>query len=44
MYAAFEADRFFPNLDEKPGMFFAEWSSRPIEENGVKYQFIKYVR
>ena len=40
--AEFEADRYFPNLDEL-GMKVV-WSSDVQEEKGIRYQFLKYSR
>jgi len=37
------ADRFFPNLDADPNWKIAE-KSEILEENGIKYQYIDYVR
>ena len=37
---AFDADRFFPNLEEKG--FEVTWESEPQEENGYSYTFRKY--
>ena len=37
------ADRFFPNLDENPDWEIAE-TSEILEENGIKYQYVDYVR
>jgi len=44
MYAEFEADRFFPNLDEQPENFKVVRESEITSENGVKYQFFEYAR
>ena len=44
LYASFEADRFFPNLDEAPDVFKTEWSGAVLEEKGVRYQFFMYKR
>jgi dihydrofolate reductase len=44
IFAAYEADRHFPNLDERPDCFSCEPASDVIEENGVRYQFFKYTR
>ncbi|MCL1808290.1 MAG: dihydrofolate reductase [Clostridiales bacterium] len=44
IFAAFEADRHFPNLDENPDKYAIAWSSGIVGENSVKYQFIEYVR
>jgi len=43
IHEAFEADRYFPNLDEQPESFKVVSESEVIEENGVKYQFFEYV-
>lgn len=37
------ADRFFPNLDCDPAWEIAE-ASEILEENGIRYQYIDYVR
>lgn len=39
----FNADTFFPNLDEYEG-FECTWESEVQEDNGVKYKFTKYER
>lgn len=39
---AFDADRFFPNLDEE-GLKIT-WESEPQEENGYNYTWTKYER
>jgi len=44
IHKSFEADRYFPNLDENPDDFAVTWSSEIMEENSVKYQFIEYTR
>ena len=44
LYAAFEADRHFPNLDESPEAFTVKKSGGVMEENGVKYQFFEYTK
>ncbi|MBQ6117439.1 MAG: dihydrofolate reductase [Oscillospiraceae bacterium] len=41
--AAAEADAFFPNLDEDPA-WQIESRSEVMEENGVRFQFVDYVR
>lgn len=41
--AEFEADTFFRNLDQSR-RFSVESSSDVMEENGIKYRFVKYVR
>ena len=43
IYAAFPADRSFPNLDEG-GEFSIVWESEVQEEKGIRYQFFQYVR
>ena len=43
IHEVFEADRFFPNLDEQPENFKVVRKSEVIEENEVKYQFFEYV-
>ena len=43
IYGDFNADRFFPNLDEDPD-FSSKTVSDIMEENGVKYQFFEYIR
>jgi dihydrofolate reductase len=44
IHKAFEADRYFPNLDESPDEFKMHWSGNIMEENAVKYQFFEYRR
>ena len=44
MYAAFEADRHFPNIDDRPDEFEVVWRSDEQEENGIRYQFFEYRR
>jgi len=39
---AFEADTYFPNLDELG--FAVTWESEPQEEKGITYRFLKYER
>lgn len=39
---AFEADRYFPNLDEMG--YRITWESPVQEEKGISYQFLKYER
>ena len=40
---AFEADTFFPDLDDLG--YVVDWASEePQEENGVRYRFCRYVR
>lgn len=43
VYASPEADAFFPDLDADPA-WRAENASEMLEENGLKFQFIDYVR
>ena len=43
MYDSFDADRFFPNLDEREDMEIV-WESEMQEHNGLKYQFLEYRR
>ncbi len=43
IYAAFDADRSFPDLDQD-GAFSIVWESDVQEENGISYQFFEYVR
>ena len=38
----FEADRYFPDLDEMG--LKAAWESELQEEKGITYRFLKYVR
>lgn len=40
---AFPADRFFPDL-EASGEFDITWESDIQEENGIRYQWVKYER
>lgn len=40
--AEFEADTFFPNLEERG--FHITWASEPMEENGYTYRFTRYER
>lgn len=42
IYESFEADRYFPNLDEMG--FKLVWESPIQEEKGISYRFTKYVR
>lgn len=42
IYESFEADRYFPNLDERD--FKVVWESELQEEKGITYRFFKYVR
>lgn len=42
--AAFDADRYFPNLDEDPD-FEMDWQAEEAcEENGYSYRFVRYKR
>ena len=43
MYRDFDADRFFPNLDENEDFVCTELSEVQ-EENGIRYQFFEYKR
>ncbi len=43
VYAASPADTRFPNLDNDPAWRIAE-ESEILEENGVKFQYVDYVR
>lgn len=43
VHASPEADAFFPDLDADPA-WKAENASEMLEENGLKFQFIDYVR
>lgn len=43
IYKDFNADRFFPNLDENRE-FVCKELSEVVEENGVNYQFFEYIR
>jgi len=40
-YGSYEADRFFPNLDELPGWSVTE-EEPVLEENGVTFQYLTY--
>ncbi len=40
--ASFDADRYFPNLDEMG--YQVTWESPVQEENGIAYRFLKYIR
>lgn len=42
IYASYEADRYFPNLDELG--YEITWESELQEHKGTQYRFIKYVR
>lgn len=42
IYESFEADRYFPNLDELG--FKVIWESPFQEEKGIKYRFLRYAR
>ena len=41
--AEFPADRWLPNLDEDPDFELA-WQSEEMEENGIRYRFLRYER
>lgn len=41
--AEFPADCWFPNLDEDPAFELA-WQSDEMEENGIRYRFLRYER
>lgn len=43
IYKQFPADRSFPNLDARDDLEIT-WESEMQEENGIKYQFLKYMR
>ena len=43
LQAAFEADRYFPNLDEQSGWRVLE-ESEEQEENGIKFRYVTYER
>lgn len=43
IFEEYEADKHFPNLDERDE-FAVVWSSDVQEENGVKYQWLEYRR
>lgn len=43
VFAPAEADAFFPDLDADPG-WQAENPSEILEENGLRFQFIDYIR
>ncbi|MGM9619784.1 MAG: dihydrofolate reductase [Oscillospiraceae bacterium] len=43
VYASPEADAFFPDLDADPAWRVAG-QSEMLEENGIKFQFIDYIR
>ncbi|MDD4080901.1 MAG: dihydrofolate reductase [Eubacteriales bacterium] len=43
VYATSPADRFFPNLDKRPGWQIAR-CGREQEENGLRYAFCEYER
>lgn len=38
-----EAEKFFPNLDEKPE-WFVESESEPMEHKGIEFRFVTYKR
>lgn len=39
---AFDADTFFPDLDEMG--YRIDWSSEEQEDKGIRYRFVRYVR
>lgn len=39
---SYDADRYFPNLDEME--YKVTWESPVMEEKGIKYRFLKYER
>lgn len=39
---AFEADTYFPNLDELG--YVVDWSSESQQDNGISYRFLRYVK
>jgi Dihydrofolate reductase len=43
IYDKFKADRYFVDLD-KDDDFQVTWQSEVMEENGIKYRFMKYER
>ncbi|NBI64641.1 dihydrofolate reductase [Clostridiales bacterium] len=43
IYAAFDADRSFPELDSRQDLEIV-WKSDTQEENGINYQFFEYKR
>ncbi len=43
IFRAFEADAWFPDLDADPAWEAAEVRP-PLEENGVRFQYVTYVR
>lgn len=43
IYGDFEADVRIKNADEHPN-FKVSWESDIMEENGIKYRFMKYIR
>ena len=42
IFEAFEADTFFPDLDELG--WRVDWASEEQEENGIRYRFERYVK
>jgi len=44
LYATFTADRFFPNVGEMQSSFMVSNESELMEENGIQYRFIEYMR
>jgi len=43
IYAAFPADRYFPNLDEDKGWMVSD-TSEMMEQDGLQFQYVTYVR
>lgn len=42
--AAFDADRYFPDLDQDPD-FVMDWEAeQSCEDNGISYRFVRYTR
>ena len=41
--ASFEADAWFPDLDAHPAWAAVRWEE-PLEENGVRFQYVTYQR
>lgn len=39
---AFDADTFFPNMDELD--YEIDWQSEPQEDGGITYRFLRYVK
>ena len=44
LYATFDADRYFPNLDRRRDEFEIKEAGAALEENGIRYQFFEYIR